>query len=58
LPPSRIKIRKSRRTLAYPSVRNTAILAAIIVMVGIAVAFVISQSSSGGGSLQVLVEPE
>jgi hypothetical protein len=58
MPAWRLKVRKSRKTLAYPSARNAAIIALFVIAVGIVVAIIVSQSGSKGGSLAPLVEVE
>lgn len=58
LPASRIKVRKSRKTLAYPSARNTAIIALFVIAVGLVVAIVLSQGSTHDTGLQVMVEED
>ncbi len=58
MPTWRLKVRKSRKTLAYPSARNAAIIALIVIAVGIVVAVIASQAGPKGGSLTPLAEVE
>jgi hypothetical protein len=57
-PTWRLKVRKSRKTLAYPSARNAAIIALFVIAVGFVLAIIISQAGPKGGSLTPLVATE